>query len=309
MTRSSRPETGEHLSAVREQPASPSQKSQASAASSVETLPEIVFTPPKGWLGLNVRELWTYRELLYFLVWRDIKVRYKQTVLGVAWAVLQPLLTMVVFSIFFGVLGRMSSEGLPYPVFFYAALVPWTYFSSCVRRSSDSLVGSSSLISKVYFPRLVLPLASVLSSLVDFGFAFLVLLVLLLFYRLVPTWSILLLPLYLLLALVTGLGVGLWLSALNVRYRDFQFVVPFLIQTWFFVTPIIYPSTLIPEAWRAWYGLNPMVGVVEGFRGALLSTSSNPGPIVGVSALVSVVLLLSGAFYFRRMEHTFADVV
>jgi lipopolysaccharide transport system permease protein len=274
-----------------------------------ETLAPRLYVPPTGWPHLNLRELWEYRELLYFLVWRDIKVRYKQTVLGVAWAVLQPLLTMVVFSIFFGVLGRVSSEGLPYPVFFYAALVPWTYFNSCLRRSSQSLVDSASLISKVYFPRLILPLASVLSSLVDFGFAFAVLLVLILFYRLVPTWATLLLPVYLLLALITALGAGLWLSALNVRYRDFKFVVPFMIQTWFFVTPVIYPSSLVPEPWHTWYGLNPMVGVVEGFRQALLSTSSSPGPVVWISALVSMVMLVSGAYFFRRMEHTFADIV
>jgi lipopolysaccharide transport system permease protein len=278
-------------------------------ASSRARVPERVFAPPTGWLHPNLPELWEYRELLYFLVWRDVKVRYKQTVLGVAWAVLQPLLTMVVFSIFFGVLGRVSSAGLPYPLFFYAALVPWTYFASCMRRSSDSVMASASLISKVYFPRLILPLASVLSSLVDFGFAFLVLLVLMLIYRMVPTGSVLLLPGYLLLALITALGAGLWLSALNVRYRDFQFVVPFLVQTWFFVTPVIYPSALVPEPWRTWYALNPMVGVVEGFRHALLATTTTTSPMIWVSAVVSVLLLISGAYFFRRMEHTFADVV
>jgi lipopolysaccharide transport system permease protein len=270
---------------------------------------EIVYTPPRGWLHPNVGELWEHRELLYFLVWRDIKVRYKQSVLGVAWAILQPLLTMAVFSVFFGVLGRMSSEGLPYPVFFYAALVPWSYFAASVRRSSDSLVGSAGLISKVYFPRLILPLASVVSSLVDFGFAFVVLLVLMLVYRMVPTAAVLLLPAYLLLALVTALGAGLWLSALNVRYRDFKFVVPFLVQTWFFVTPVIYPSSLVPEPWRTLYGLNPMVGVVEGFRHALLSTTTLPSPMIWVSILVGVFSLVSGAYFFRHMEHTFADVV
>ena len=297
------------MTAAREQSTAPQEKARSSTAPSRDALPEIVFTPPTGWPGLNLRELWEFRDLLYFLVWRDIKVRYKQTVLGVGWAVLQPLLTMVVFSIFFGVLGRMSSEGLPYPVFFYAALVPWSYFAACVRRSSESLVGSGSLISKVYFPRLILPLASVLSSLVDFGFSFVVLLVLMVFYRMAPTPAVLLLPAYLLLAMITGLGAGLWLSALNVRYRDFRFVVPFMIQTWFFVTPIIYPSSVVPEPWHTWYGLNPMVGVVEGFRQALLSTTTTPGPIVWVSALVSVILLLSGVYFFRRMEHTFADVV
>lgn len=270
---------------------------------------EVVFTPSHGWLQLNLRELWEYRELLYFLVWRDIKVRYKQTVLGVAWAVLQPLLTMIVFTVFFGVLGRMGSGGLPYPVFFYAALLPWSYFASSLRRSSDSLIGSASLISKVYFPRLILPLSSVLSSLVDFGFAFVVLLGLMLFYRLVPTSKTLLLPVFLLLAMATALGAGLWLSALNVRYRDFKFVVPFMIQTWFFVTPVIYPSSLVPAPWDAVYGLNPMVGVVEGFRTALLGTATSTGPIIWVSWAVSAVILVSGAYYFRRMEKTFADVV
>ena len=297
------------MTVAREQSTAPQEKEQSGMAPSHEALPEMVFTPPTGWPGLHLRELWEFRDLLYFLVWRDIKVRYKQTVLGVAWAVLQPLLTMVVFSIFFGVLARMSSEGMPYPVFFYAALVPWNYFAACVRRSSDSLVGSASLISKVYFPRLILPLASVLSSLVDFGFAFVMLLILMLFYRMVPTPAILLLPAYLLLAMVTGLGAGLWLSALNVRYRDFKFVVPFMVQTWFFVTPVIYPSSLVPGPWHTLYGLNPMVGVVEGFRQALLSTTTTPGPIVWVSALASIILLLSGAYFFRRMEHTFADVV
>lgn len=302
-------QTGDLVAVTRKQRTVHDETTDSIEVPSIEDLPEIVFAPPRGWLHINLRELWQYRELLYFLVWRDVKVRYKQTVLGVAWAVLQPLLTMIVFSIFFGVLGRMSSEGLPYPVFFYAALVPWSYFASALRRSSDSLIGSASLISKVYFPRLILPLSSVLSSLVDFAFAFVVLLALMLFYRLVPTVAILWLPAYFLLALVTALGAGLWLSALNVRYRDFRFVVPFMIQTWFFVTPIIYPSSLVPEAWHAVYGLNPMVGVVEGFRRALLATGTVPGPIIWVSAAVAATLLVSGAYFFRRMEHTFADVV
>jgi lipopolysaccharide transport system permease protein len=272
-------------------------------------LREIVFEPPRGWMHPNLGEVWAHRELLYFLVWRDIRVRYKQTVLGIAWAVLQPLLTMIVFSVFFGVLGRMGSEGLPYPVFFYAALLPWSYFAAVVRRSSESLTGSASLLSKVYFPRLILPLSTVLSSLVDFAFAFVVLLGLMLFYRLVPTTAILWLPAFLLLALATALGAGLWLSALNVQYRDFRFVVPFLIQTWFFVTPVIYSSTLVPEPWYTLYGLNPMVGVIEGFRQGLLGTSMTPGPIIWVSVVVAATLLLSGAYYFRRMEKTFADVV
>lgn len=270
---------------------------------------EIVFSPPRGWVPLNLHQLWEYRELLYFLIWQDLKVRYKQTVLGVVWTVLQPFLTMIVFSIFFGLLGRTASGGLPYPVFFYAALLPWSYFSSSLIRSSNSLIGNASLLSKVYFPRLILPLSSVLGGLVDFVFAFVVLLGLMFFYRLRPTTAVLWLPAFLLLALVTALGAGLWLSALNVRYRDFRYIVPFMNQTWFFITPIIYSSTIVPQPWRTLYGLNPMVGVVEGFRRVLLGTKTTLGPMVWVSALVAVALLVSGAYYFRRMEQTFADVV
>jgi lipopolysaccharide transport system permease protein len=258
---------------------------------------------------LGLREFLEYRELLFFLIWRDIKVRYKQTVLGAAWAIIQPFMTMVVFSLFFGRLAGIPSEGVPYPIFSYAALVPWTFFANGLSQSANSLVGSANLLTKVYFPRLTIPIASVLSGAVDFVLAFLVLLGMMLFYRVTPTWNILWLPLFLLLALVTALGVGLWLSALNVEYRDVRYVVPFLVQFWLFATPIAYPSSLLSEPWRTIYALNPMVGVVEGFRWALLGTETAPGPMILISALAAIVILLGGVVYFRRMEDTFADVV
>jgi len=273
-----------------------------------EPAPVAIIRPSRGWVSLRLDELWAYRELLYFLTWRDLKVRYKQTAVGAAWAVIQPFLTMVVFSVFFGRLAAMPSDGIPYPVFSFAGLLPWNFFANSLGRSSNSLVGSAHLISKVYFPRLVVPVSSVLSGLLDFAISFVVLLFLMLFYGVVPTPAALLLPLFLLLAMVTALGVGLWCSALHVQYRDVGYVVPFLIQLWFFATPVVYPSSLLPEPWRTLYGLNPMVGVVEGFRWALLGTDP-PGPMLALSALVSVLLLVSGALYFKRMEKTFADVV
>jgi homopolymeric O-antigen transport system permease protein len=265
--------------------------------------------PATGWEGLALRELWEYRELAYFLVWRDLKVRYKQTVLGAAWAIIQPLFTMVVFSLFFGRLARMPSDGIPYPIFSYAALVPWTFFATALGQSTDSLVGSSNLIKRVYFPRLAIPIAAVLSSVVDFAIAFVVLVGMILCYGLRPTVNVLWLPLFLLLALVTALGAGLWLSALNVQFRDVRYTVPFLIQFWLFATPIVYPSSLLHQPWRTLYGLNPMAGVVEGFRWALLGTKTAPGPMLIISALAAFSLVLGGAFYFRRMEKSFADVV
>jgi len=265
--------------------------------------------PSKGWVSLRLDELWKYRELLYFLVWRDVKVRYKQTALGASWAVIQPFFTMVVFSLFFGRLASMPSDGVPYPIFSFAALVPWTFFATGLTNSSNSLVGSQQLLKKVYFPRLAIPIASVLSGAVDFALAFMVLLAMMLFYGIVPTASIIwLLPL-LILALITSLGVGLWFAALNVQYRDVKYVVPFLAQFWLFATPIAYPSSLLDEPWRTLYGINPMVGVVEGFRWALLGTETAPGGMIAVSTVVAVALLLGGAFYFRRLEKTFADVV
>src|SRR5262245_11339668 len=278
-------------------------------AQSSASLPTLRIAPSRGWVSLKLRELWEYRELLYFLTWRDIKVRYKQTALGAAWAIIQPFFTMVVFSLFFGKLGKIPSDGIPYPIFSYAALVPWTFFANGLGQSSNSLVGSANLIKKVYFPRLAVPIATILSGIVDFVLAFVVLIGMMLYYGIVPTINTLWLPLFLLLALVTSLGVGLWLSAMNVQFRDVRYVVPFLTQVWMFATPIAYPSSLLPEPWRTLYGLNPMVGVVEGFRWALLGSNEAPGPIIAVSALAALALLVSGAFYFRRMEKTFADVV
>jgi len=268
-----------------------------------------VIRPTTSWVALNLRELWRYRELLYFLVWRDIKVRYKQTALGASWAIIQPFFTMVVFSLFFGRLAGIPSDGVPYPIFSFAALVPWTFFASGLTGSANSLVGSQNLIKKVYFPRLAIPVATVLSGAVDFTLAFIVLLGMMLFYGIVPTASVLWLIPLLLLALVTSLGVGLWFSALNVKYRDVRYVVPFLVQLWLFATPIAYPSSLLEPRWQTVYALNPMVGVVEGFRWALLGTETAPGGMILVSSGVAIALLIAGAFYFRRMERTFADIV
>ncbi len=265
--------------------------------------------PSHGWVSLQLRALWEYRELLYFLAWRDIKVRYKQTVLGAAWAIIQPLTTMVIFTIIFGKLAKIPSDGIPYPIFSFCALLPWNYFAGAFGRSSGSLVGSAHLISKVYFPRLVIPISSLLSGLLDFAIAFLVLIGLMFWYGIVPTVAILWLPAFLLMAVATALGVGLWLGALNVQYRDVGYLVPFLSQIWMYATPVVYPSSLIPERWRLLYGLNPMAGVVEGFRWALLGRGMGPGPMLAISILVTVLLLISGAYYFRRMEKTFADIV
>ncbi len=272
-------------------------------------VPVLVIQPSRGWVSLKLRELWEYRELLYFLTWRDIKVRYKQTVLGAAWAIIQPFFTMVVFSLFFGKLAKVPSDGIPYPIFAYAALVPWTFFANGLGQSSNSLVGSANLIKKVYFPRLVVPISSVLSGVVDFVLAFLVLLGMMVYFGIYPTGNVVFLPLLLLLAWTTALGVGLWLSAMNVQFRDVRYTVPFLTQFWMFATPIAYPSSLLSEPWRSVYAINPMVGVVEGFRWALLGTDTAPGPVIIVSSLAALALLVSGAFYFRRMEKTFADVV
>jgi lipopolysaccharide transport system permease protein len=272
-------------------------------------VPARVIEPSKGWVALNLQELWQYRELLYFLSWRDVKVRYKQTLLGATWAIIQPFLTMVVFSIFFGKLAKMPSDGVPYPLFAFAALVPWTFFASGLTQSSNSLVQAANLIQKVYFPRLVVPISSVISGAIDFLFAFIVLVAMMLFYGVVPTVKIIYLPLLLVLAFGTALGVGLWLCALNVQFRDVRYIVPFLTQFWLFATPIAYPSSLLSEPWRTLYGFNPMVGVVEGFRWALLGTQTAPGPLIVVSSLASLVVLVTGAFYFRRMEKTFADIL
>ena len=265
--------------------------------------------PSAGWVSLRLGELWEYRELLYFLIWRDIKVRYKQTVMGALWAVIQPLFTMVIFSLVFGRLAKVPSEGLPYPIFSYAALVPWTFFANAVTQASNSLVQSANMVKKIYFPRLALPISTVLAGGVDFGLAFVVLLGMMLYYGVLPTINMLWLPLFLLLALATSLGVGLWLSALNVQFRDVRYTVPFMTQVWLFMTPVAYPSSLLDEPWQTLSGLNPMAGVVAGFRWALLGTEAMPWPTTAVSALVALTVLVTGAFYFRRMEQSFADVL
>jgi lipopolysaccharide transport system permease protein len=265
--------------------------------------------PSKGWVPLRLDEIWQYRELLYFLVWRDIKVRYKQTALGAAWAIVQPFMTMVVFSLFFGHLAKMPSDNIPYPIFSFAALVPWTFFASGLNQSSNSLVGASHLITKVYFPRLIVPVASIAAGLVDFLIALVVLLGMMAYYGLSPTLNVVWLPFFVALSCITALGVGLWLSALSVTYRDVRYIVPFMTQFWLFATPIAYPSSLLPQPWRSIYGLNPMVGVVEGFRWGLLRTSTAPGTMIAASTAVAIFILITGAFYFRRMEKTFADTV
>jgi lipopolysaccharide transport system permease protein len=275
----------------------------------VADLPTLLITPSNGWIPLNLSELWEYRELLYFLVWRDIKVRYKQTALGAAWAVVQPLFMMLVFSLFFGFLARIPSDGIPYPVFAFCALLPWQLFANALTEASNSLVGNQNLLTKVYFARLVIPIAAVLSGLVDFLIAFVILLGMMLYYRIVPGTAIVVLPGFILLAILTALAVGLWLSALNVQYRDVRYTMSFLVQFWLFATPVAYPSSIVPERWRALYGINPMAGVVEGFRWALLGKSPPPAAMLFVSVLVVLVLLVGGLYYFRRMEQEFADIV
>lgn len=260
-------------------------------------------------MGMNARGLWAYRELLYFLVWRGLKVRYKQTVLGAAWAVLQPLMAMVIFSIFFGRLAKMPSDGVPYPVFVYCGLLPWQLFSQAVTECGNSLVGNQHLITKVYFPRLIMPIAGVVTGTVDFAIAFLLLLGMEVYYGIYPHAILLLFPLFILFAMMTALAIGIWLSALNVKYRDVRYLIPFLTQFWLFATPVAYPSSLVPARWRPLVGLNPMAGVVEGFRWALLGTRSGAGPLVLVSALIVLLMLFSGIAYFRSMEKTFADLV
>jgi len=274
-----------------------------------EKAPVFAIRPSRGRISLRLQELWAYRELLYFLIWRDIKVRYKQTVLGAAWAILQPFLTMVVFSVFLGHLARVPSDGIPYPLFAYCALLPWQLFAQALAQSGNSMVASRNLITKVYFPRLVIPLSAVLAGLVDFGIAFCVLLAMMFYYGIVPTAAALTLPLFILLAIATASAVGLWLSALNVQYRDVRYTIPFLTQFWLFATPIAYPSSLVPERWRAIYGLNPMAGVVEGFRWALLGKAQGPGPLLAVSTVAMIGLLVGGLYYFRWMERSFADII
>jgi lipopolysaccharide transport system permease protein len=271
--------------------------------------PVMRITPPSGWWALPLGELWNYRELLYFFVWRDIKIRYKQTAIGAAWAVLQPFLTMLIFSLFFGRLAHIPSEGLSYPIFYYSALLPWMYFASALQSATNTIVENQRLITKVYFPRLALPLSAVLSGLVDFGISFLMFIAMMIYYRIHPTAAALWLPLFLLLAVLTALGVGLWLSALNAIYRDVRYVLPFLVQFWMFASPVAYPSSLVPEKWRWLYGLNPMAGVIEGFRWSLAGNGEPPSRLIFVSAGVVLLVLLSGVVFFQRMETTVADVV
>lgn len=272
-------------------------------------LPVTRIHPTKSWRTLALGELWEYRELLFFFVWRDMKIRYRQTTLGASWAVIQPLFTMLIFSVIFGRLAKVPSDGIPYPIFSYIALVPWTFFASGVNKGSTSLVGNAALIKKVYLPRLLVPMGSVLSGLLDFAVALALSFGLMAYYRITPTVNAVWVPAFLLLALISALGISLWLGALNAKYRDVTHIVPFLIQLWLFATPVVYPTSLLPEHWRKLYALNPMVGVIDGFRWALLGANTGPGVITLISAVVGIALLIGGAFYFRHMEKTFADFV
>jgi lipopolysaccharide transport system permease protein len=274
----------------------------------MSNIPLIVISPPKKWAPINLRELFTHRELLYYFIWRDIKVRYKQTGLGIAWAIIQPLFAMMIFTVIFGKLAKIPSEGIPYPLFSYAAILPWTLFSEGLTRSTTSMTSNANIMTKVYFPRLILPIAGILSPLIDFFIAFIILIFLMLIYGFMPSINILFLPAFLLLLLLTSLSVGLWLSSLNVQYRDFQYTLPFLIQLWLYSSPIVYSSNLIPAKYQTIYGFNPMAGVIEGFRWLLLGTPP-PNQMILFSAFVVIVLLVSGIFYFKRMEQYFADIV
>jgi lipopolysaccharide transport system permease protein len=284
-------------------------QTQAAVAANLAESSVVRIEARRAWLAFDLPELWAYRNLIYFFVWRDIKVRYKQTVIGAAWAVLQPVLTMLVFSLFFGKLAKIPSQGLPYPVFYYTALLPWIYFATAIQGATNIVVENQRVITKIYFPRVVLPIASVTSGLLDFAISFVVLLALMAFYRIVPTGAVILLPLFTLLAVLTALGVGLWLSALNAIYRDVRYVVPFLVQFWMFASPVAYPSSLVPEKWRWLYGLNPMAGVIEGFRWALTGHGEPPSILLATSSIAVVLLVLSGLVYYHAVEGTMADVV
>lgn len=280
------------------------------SSSAINNSDVVVIKPARGIVGLNLKEVWHYRELIYFFTWRDIKVRYKQSVLGILWAILQPFLSMVVFTIFFGNLAKVPSDGIPYPIFSYAALVPWTFFAAALDKSARSMLTSGNMISKIYFPRIIVPLSSVLANLVDFLIAFVILIGMMFYYHIIPTINILWLPLFLLLSIFTALGVGLWLSALVVMYRDFGYIVGYLATFWQYLSPVIYSASLVPEKWRLLFSLNPMTGVIEGFRWALLGTNIAVTPFMfGVSAAISVILFVTGLFYFRRMERIFADMI
>src|SRR6267378_6267540 len=265
--------------------------------------------PRKGWQQINWNEIWFNRQLLGFFIWRDLKVRYKQTAIGAAWAILQPFMTMVVFSLFFGALAHIPSNGLPYPIFYYSALLPWMYFAGALQNATNTMVEHQRVITKVYFPRLLLPMAAVVSGLVDLAIGFVVFLGMMLYYGIAPGRAILLLPFFLLLAVLTALGVGLWLSALNAIYRDVRYVLPFLIQFWMFASPVAYPSSLVPEKWRWLYSLNPMTGVIEGFRWALTGRGAPPNLLLAVSSAAVLLVVAGGVSYFDKMEGTIADVV
>lgn len=270
----------------------------------------IYIKPAHGLAALNLRDLWTYRELVYFMIWRDLKVRYKQTALGAAWAILQPLLTMLVFTFLFGNIAKLGSDGVPYPLFAYTALLPWGLFATALNSASRSLTSNHNMITKTYFPRLVLPMASVLGGLVDFAIAFVILIGLMIYFGITPGWNALwALPLFTLLSIVTALGVALWLSAINVQYRDVGYALPFISQFWMFLTPIAYSSSVVSEKWQFVYALNPMAGVVNGFRWALLGSGNPPDILVAVSAVIALVILFTGLIYFRNMERTFADTI
>jgi lipopolysaccharide transport system permease protein len=271
-------------------------------------IPPLIIRPPKRWTSSNLREIWNYRELLFTFIWRDVKIRYKQTALGFLWVIIQPLFMMVIFTIFFGGLAKIPSEDIPYPLFVFSAILPWTLFAEGITRSTMSMVNNAAIMTKVYFPRLIMPLSGVISPLVDFLVALSILAIMMAYYGFVPTLNIIFLPLFVIFALLTALGVGLWFSALNVRYRDFQYTIPFVIQLWLFASPVVYPSTLLPDSLRFLYGLNPMVGVIEGFRWALLDTSL-PSGMTFLSMSVTVILVITGMLYFRRMEQYYADIV
>jgi len=278
-------------------------------AENMTRTPAVTIEPRKGLLQLGLNCIWQYRELLYFLVWRDVMTRYKQTAIGAAWVVLQPMITMILFTLIFGTMARFPSDGVPYPLFAFAALLPWTYFAQALSKTAGSLVSSANLVSKIYFPRLLIPLAAALAPIVDLFFSFLMLLPMMAWYRVVPTWGLLTLPLFMLLAVMTVLSVGLWSAALNVRYRDMNSVIPFVIQIWLYASPVAYPVSMVPEKWRILYSLNPMVGVIEGFRWALLGKASPDFAAIMLSSAVVLVLVTAGVVYFKWMEQSFADVI
>jgi lipopolysaccharide transport system permease protein len=283
--------------------------SLANAPANQNSVPVTIIQPTYGWKGIDFRELWRYRELLYFLVWRDIKVRYKQSLLGAGWAIIQPLLTMIIFTVFFGQWAGIPTDGVPQPIFYFAGILPWQFFQSGVSKAGTSLVASRNLITKIYFPRIAVPIAPIIAGLLDFGLAFLILIGMMIFYGTIPTSALWTLPLFLLLAFLTAVGVGVWLAGLNVAYRDIGYIIPFLMQIWFFLSPIVYSASIVPEKLQPYYGLNPMAGVVQGFRWAILGVGKPDLLDLGASIGVAILLLVSGIYYFKRMERTFADIV